>query len=77
MNLIYQLINSLTDMKSIEPVLPLWGYVIMVIIVWAIVLFVVSQLIPAKFIVAVGICAGFFISMRYMYLRMRVSHLEK
>ncbi len=64
-------------MKSIEPRLPLRTYVIIVLIVWVIVLFIVSRLSPLNLMTAVILGIGFFLGMLYMYLRMRVSHLDK
>ena len=75
--LIYQRVNSLANMKSIEPRLPLRTYVIIVLIVWVIVLFIVSRLSPLNLMTAVILGIGFFLGMLYMYLRMRVSHLDK
>jgi hypothetical protein len=56
---------------------PIWVYVIGVLVPWAIVLFAVSQLSPVNLTTTIALCAGFLLGMLYMYLRMRVSHLDK
>ncbi|MGC9602370.1 MAG: hypothetical protein ABSE76_01325 [Minisyncoccia bacterium] len=57
--------------------LPLSVYAVGVLVAWAIVLFVVSQFSPTNFETAIVLCTGFFLGVLYMYLRIRVSHLDK